>query len=109
MLPFAKERRLRRVQIFRGLRVARQDAPAESDYFADIVANREHDPPAKAIVNFALRPLFIAQLDQAALQNRPALIAADRAPISGSASQLSGAKPSCQISRRRSSMPRFFR
>src|SRR4030095_5640204 len=55
--------------------------PAESDYLADIVANREHEPPAKAVINVILRPLFITQLDEAALQNRSALIALVECPF----------------------------
>ena len=94
MLPLAKKRRLRRVQIFSGFCVARQIAPAESDYLADIVANREHEPPAKAVVNVTLRPLFIAQLDEAALQNRPALIALVERPFQAGVPAVR-AKPSC--------------
>ena len=45
-----------------------EQAPAERDHFADVVADRKHDAAAKTIVNFAAGLFFVAQFDQAALQ-----------------------------------------
>src|SRR5205807_2115683 len=73
-----KKRRLRRIHIFCSLWIRFEQSAAECDHFANIVANRKHDPVAKTIVNISAWMFLIAWLDQSALQKlRPGITAAD--------------------------------
>ena len=79
--PFAKKRRLRRVEVLRGLDILFENAAAERDHFADIVANRKHDPTAETIVDFTIAARFVAQFHEAALHDLPATITAIERPF----------------------------
>src|SRR5262249_50307301 len=97
-MAFSKKRRLRRIQIFsRSLRVFQKPA-AEGDHFADVVANRKHDSPTKAIVSagpLAGRALYIipgfckaARNEFASLVTMSARPAAKRVPLIRSVAKL---------------------
>src|SRR5207249_10685226 len=49
-LAFLKKRRLRRIQVFLRSVFIFQKATAERNHFADVVADRKHNSPTKAIV-----------------------------------------------------------
>src|SRR5256885_13586946 len=63
---FAKERRLRRIDVFGRCCVIGENASGEGNDFADVIADWKHDAPAKTIVEFALTAFFIAEFDQRA-------------------------------------------
>jgi hypothetical protein len=73
-VAFLEKRGLRGVDVFGGLGVGGEDAAAEGDDFAEVVANREHDAVAEAVVEIALGILGVAQGDQAALDDLVALV-----------------------------------
>src|SRR6476646_10238168 len=72
---FPKERRLRRINVFSRRRLSVENAPRKSDDFADVVANRKHQPAAKAIVEFAITAFFVTQFHQPAREQFPPAIA----------------------------------
>src|SRR5947207_2815304 len=72
---FSKEQRFRRINVFSRRRLSGENAPRKSDDFADVVANRKHQPAAKAIVEFAITTFFITQFHQPAREQFPSAIA----------------------------------
>src|SRR5437762_11300870 len=58
---FSKERRFRRINVFSRRRISGENAPGKRNDFADVVADREHQATAKAIVEFAITAFFITQ------------------------------------------------
>src|SRR4030095_12129043 len=63
---FAKERRLRRIDVFGRPRITGENASGKSNDFAYVIADGKHETPTKTIVEFTLTAFFIAQLHQPA-------------------------------------------
>src|SRR5437764_12941506 len=63
---FAKERRLRRIDVFGRCCVIGENASGEGDDFADVIADGKHETAAKTIVEFTLAAFFIAEFHQPA-------------------------------------------
>src|SRR5689334_9558805 len=62
----AKERRLRRIDVFGRRCIIGENASGECNEFADIIADGKHESPAKTIVEFPLTAFFIAEFHQPA-------------------------------------------
>src|SRR5436305_11984677 len=62
----AKERRLRRIDVFGRRRITGENSSGKSNDFANVIADGKHDTPTKAIVEFTLTAFLIAQLHQPA-------------------------------------------
>ena len=80
-VPLPKKRRLGRVYVLCPFSIGLHDTTAEGNDFAYIVANGKHDPSTETVVDIALRAIFVARLDQAALQNLPTLITSLERPF----------------------------
>src|SRR5438874_13025722 len=78
---FSKERRFRRINVFSCRRISSENAPGKRNDFADIVADREHQATAKAIVEFAITAFFITRFHQAAREQFPPAIAFFARPL----------------------------
>ena len=78
---FLEERRFRRIQIFRNLRIGLEQPAAEGNHLADVVADRKYDSAAETVVDFVARAILIPGLDQSALQQLAARIAAIERPL----------------------------
>src|SRR4029077_16776367 len=72
---FSKERSFRRINVFSRRRLSSENAPRKGDDFPDVVANRKHQPAAKAIVEFAITAFFVTQFHQPAREQFPPAIA----------------------------------
>src|SRR5207244_12944671 len=81
---FSKERRFRRINVFSCRRISSENAPGKRNDFADVVADREHQATAKAIVEFAITAFFITQFHQAAREQFPPAIAFFARPLTTS-------------------------
>src|SRR6476660_9164638 len=72
---FSKDRRFWGINVFSRRRLSGENAPRKSDDFADVVANRKHQPAAEAIVELAITAFFVTQFHQAAREQFPPAIA----------------------------------
>src|SRR5439155_1212003 len=78
---FSKERRFRRINVLSRRRLSGENAPRKSDDFADVVANRKHQPAAKTIVEFTITAFFVTQFHQPAREQFPSAIAFVARPL----------------------------
>src|SRR5438477_12162357 len=78
---FSKERHVRRFNVLSRRRISGENAPGKRNDFADVVADREHQATAKAIVEFAITAFFITQFHQAARKQFPPAIAFFARPL----------------------------
>src|SRR4029077_6599538 len=81
---FSKERRFGRINVFSRRRLSGENASRKSDDFADVVANRKHQPAAKTIVEFTITAFFVTQFHQPAREQFPSAIAFVARPLAKS-------------------------